>query len=295
MTPPADAPQFRVLTLLPTARDAELTGNLLAHEGIAVHACGSDCDLADEIGQGVGAVIVGEEVLADGVHSVLAQAIREQPRWSDLPILLLTRSGPSSQIVDAAVATLGNVTLLERPLRIAGLVSTVRAALRARSRQYQIQEHLDALEQARAAERDHARRKDEFLAMLGHELRNPLAPIRNALEVLEVDDSDPARRKQLRGMMLRQVEHMVRLVDDLLEASRLSQGKITLRRRGVDLRQVLADAMELAGRAPGDGPSPNSGSIFRAPRCRWMRIRSGWPRCSATSSTMRCATASPAA
>lgn len=257
MTPVADAPRFRVLTLLPTARDAQLTRDMLAEDGMRVKTCGSDCDLAEELRGGVGAVLVGEEVLADGVHAVLAQAIRDQPRWSDLPVLLLTRSGPSSQVVEEAVATLGNVTLLERPLRVAGLLSTVRAALRARARQYQIQEHLEELERARKGELEHARRKDEFLAMLGHELRNPLAPIRNALEVLELDDSDPARRTQLRRMMLRQVEHMVRLVDDLLEASRLSQGKIALQRRPVDLRQVLADAVELARRTPHDAPSPD--------------------------------------
>ena len=249
MIPAADAARFRVLTLLPTARDAQLTGDLLARDGIPVQGCGSDCDLADELVQGVGAVLVGEEMLADGVHAVLARAIREQPRWSDLPILLLTRTGPSSHAVEAAVATLGNVTLLERPLRIAGLLSTVRAALRARARQYQIQAHLEELERARQAEVEQARRKDEFLAMLGHELRNPLAPIRNALEALEIDDGDLERRTRLRRMMLRQVEHMVRLVDDLLEASHLSQGKITLQRQPLDLRRVLADAVDMARRS----------------------------------------------
>ena len=249
--------RFRVLTLLPTTRDSQLTAELLSREGIDVQPCGKDCHLDEEVARGVGAVLVGEEVLADGAHAVLALAIRDQPRWSDLPILLLTRSGPSSQLVAEALPTLGNVTLLERPLRIAGLVSTVRASLRARARQYQLKAYLEELERAGQAEAEQARRKDEFLAMLGHELRNPLAPIRNALEVLEFNDSDPERRRDLRRMMLRQVEHMVRLVDDLLEASRLSQGKIALQRTNVDLRQVLRDAVELARRARQDGAVPN--------------------------------------
>ena len=250
----SEAANLRVLSLLPTARDAQLSAELLGRHGILVKACRSDCDLADEVARGVGAILVSEEVLAAGVHAVLDAAIRGQPRWSDLPVLLLTHDGPSSAATEEALATLGNVTLMERPLRVAGLVSTVRAALRARARQYEIQTHLLELEVARQAEVEHTRRKDEFLAMLGHELRNPLAPIRNALEILEIDDGDPARRKQLRHMMSRQVDHMVRLVDDLLEASRLSQGKITLQRCPVDLRQVLEDAVELARRSrPGHG------------------------------------------
>ena len=253
MTTGDPGPQRRVLSLLPTTREAQVTADLLGRNGIPVKGCRNDCDLADEVRRGVGAILVSEEVLADGVHAVLLSAVREQPRWSDLPVLLVTNSGPSTATIDEAMDTLGNVTLMERPLRVAALVSTVRAALRARARQYQIQVHLAELERARMAETEQARRKDEFLAMLGHELRNPLAPIRNALEILEIDDDDPARRKQLRRMMLRQVEHMVRLVDDLLEASRLSQGKINLQRCPVDLRQVLEDAVELARRSRPDG------------------------------------------
>ena len=246
------ATDMRVLCLLPTARDARLSAELLGRNGIHACLCDSDEALTSEIRQGVGAVLLAEETLVNGGHAVLREAIRDQPRWSDLPVLLLTHSGPSSLAVDEAVGTLGNVTLMERPLRVAALVSTVRAALRARTRQYQIQSHLMELERARETELGHARRKDELLAMLGHELRNPLAPIRNALEILELDDRDPARRAELRRMMLRQIEHMVRLVDDLLEASRLSQGKIALQKRPVDLRGVLGDAVEPL-RRPADG------------------------------------------
>ena len=257
MTTDDEGLHLRVLSLLPTARDGLLTAELLGRHGIQVLECRNDCDLAAEVGRGVGAVIVSEEVLAAGAHGVLLAAVRDQPRWSDLPVLLLTSSGPSSGTIEDAMASLGNVTLMERPLRVAALVSTVRAALRARTRQYQIQNYLAELERARVAEAEEAERKDTFLAMLGHELRNPLAPIRNALEILEIDDADADRRRQLRKMMLRQVDHMVRLVDDLLEASRLSQGKITLQRAPVDLRDVLEDAVALARRSRhGDDDAP---------------------------------------
>jgi PAS domain S-box-containing protein len=88
------------------------------------------------------------------------------------------------------------------------------------------------------------RRKDEFLATLGHELRNPLAPIRNSLHILRLTERDAGSQRRLVDMMERQVDQLVRLVDDLLEVSRISRGKITLRTEPVELGQVLRSAAE---------------------------------------------------
>ncbi|GGY49857.1 response regulator [Pseudoduganella albidiflava] len=95
--------------------------------------------------------------------------------------------------------------------------------------------------------RDMDRRKDEFLAILAHELRNPLGPIRNAVELLRSLDphSSPAQ-ENARRVILRQTDHMVRLVDDLLDVSRISQGKIALRRAEVELCGLLKAAAETA-------------------------------------------------
>jgi signal transduction histidine kinase/CheY-like chemotaxis protein len=239
-----DPVRQRVLMLLPTARDAALTHDLLGRSAIDSHVCESAAELQAELARGVGVMLIGEECLPGGGAQVLAQYLEEQPHWSDLPVLVLARGGADSIEAGDALAMLGNVTLLERPMRVAALVSSVRTALRARNRQYEIETHLRRLEQARDAETLAVRRKDEFLAMLAHELRNPLAPIRNALHVLAIDDHDPARRAMLRRMMERQVDHMVRLVDDLLEASRLSRGMITLHRERIDLRDAVRSALE---------------------------------------------------
>jgi PAS domain S-box-containing protein len=88
------------------------------------------------------------------------------------------------------------------------------------------------------------RRKDEFIATLAHELRNPLAPIRTGLEILRRVGDLPPRAVQMRDMMERQLTHLVRLVDDLLDVSRVSRGKVELRLRDVTLEQVLHDALE---------------------------------------------------
>ena len=92
--------------------------------------------------------------------------------------------------------------------------------------------------------RDTDRRKDEFLATLAHELRNPLAPIRNALQILKMPRVDAETVERSRDMMERQVHHLVRLVDDLLDVSRVMRGKIELRRERVELATVVARAVE---------------------------------------------------
>jgi signal transduction histidine kinase/DNA-binding response OmpR family regulator len=95
----------------------------------------------------------------------------------------------------------------------------------------------------RAAELAEAdRRKDEFLAMLAHELRNPLAPILSGVEILRVDGAGPDVRRRALDAADRQVRHLARLVDDLLDVSRIRTGKVELRRERVDLRRVLDDA-----------------------------------------------------
>ena len=90
------------------------------------------------------------------------------------------------------------------------------------------------------------RRKDEFLAMLAHELRNPLAPIRNALYLMKQGDVDRAPAEEVRTMMERQVEHLARLIDDLMDISRISTGKVELRPEEVDLANLIARATEVS-------------------------------------------------
>jgi signal transduction histidine kinase/CheY-like chemotaxis protein len=94
--------------------------------------------------------------------------------------------------------------------------------------------------------REGDRRKNEFLAMLAHELRNPLAPLRNALHVLRLSTVTAAQAEQMRDMMERQVQHLARLVDDLLDVSRIMQGKIELRKESLDLGAIIIQAVETA-------------------------------------------------
>jgi signal transduction histidine kinase/ActR/RegA family two-component response regulator len=259
MTAPATSSlSRRVAILAPTGKDASLTTAILSEAAIESIVCCDVGTLERAVEEGVGALLIAEEAIATSNLLRLEATLTRQPPWSDLPVLLVARYGADSSIVAAALRALGNVTLLERPVRPASLISAVRTALTARERQYQVGKYL--AEQARTnaqleqsirerqlveeALRDADRRKDEFLATLAHELRNPLAPIRNSLHILRLTpNSDPAV-EQICEMMERQLGHLVRLVDDLMEVSRITRGKVELRLEPIDLVAVIRSAVE---------------------------------------------------
>lgn len=103
---------------------------------------------------------------------------------------------------------------------------------------------ISARKRFEAEQREAIRRKDEFLAVLAHELRNPMAPLRTGLSVLQLANGDPDTTARMLPLLQRQVDHMVRLVDDLLEVSRVSGGKVDLRLEPVDLSMALRGAVE---------------------------------------------------
>jgi PAS domain S-box-containing protein len=106
-----------------------------------------------------------------------------------------------------------------------------------------LEESRGRLEHLNSTLREQDRRKDEFLATLAHELRNPLAPIRTGLEVLRQGVS-PEHAERVRAMMERQLRHLVRMVDDLLDVSRVTLGKVTLKKERIDARSTLYGALE---------------------------------------------------
>jgi signal transduction histidine kinase/CheY-like chemotaxis protein len=119
--------------------------------------------------------------------------------------------------------------------------SEARARGRAQEAAASLRRAVEEGERIEARLRDADRRKDEFLAVLGHELRNPLAPIVTALELMR---RDPSALPRARAVAERQVRHLVRLVDDLLDVSRITRGKVQLRKERVSVREVVEKAME---------------------------------------------------
>jgi signal transduction histidine kinase/ActR/RegA family two-component response regulator len=234
----------RLLILAPTGKDAALARSLLERAGIACDCCADLDEVCAQLTAGAAAVLLAEEAVVAGSNRRLQELLARQPPWSDLPVLVLARAGADSAAVAQAMDLLGNVTVLERPLRVAALISAVRTALRARQRQYEARAHLSHIERSESELREAHRRKDEFLAILAHELRNPLAPIRNSLHILRLTSQHDPTVRRAGETMERQVGHIVRLVDDLLEVSRITSGKIELRRERVEVATVVRSAAE---------------------------------------------------
>lgn len=226
----AELLEKRILVCTPYGKDAKLACHVLESSGLQGHICQTLPELFHELGKGAGAVLTTEEALPASAIAILHNHLSLQPAWSDLPILVLTKPGGDSPWVRQAYERLGNLTLLERPVRSPTLVSAVRSALRARLRQYEI----------RAADQ----RKDEFLAMLAHELRNPLAPVSAAADLLKLVSSDAAQVKSTSEVIARQVGHMTNLIDDLLDVARVTRGLITYKKDLLDVRQLLSEAIE---------------------------------------------------
>jgi signal transduction histidine kinase/ActR/RegA family two-component response regulator len=227
----------RVLLLPPTERDAELSLGILAEAGLTGRVCSSMDELCREMDAGAGAVLVTDIVLSDADPQPLVEAVQRQPPWSDLPIVLLSPLGADSPTAVWAMEVLGNVTVLEQPVRVMTLVSALRTAIKARLRQYELRDRMQALRRS-------DKQKDEFLATLSHELRNPLAPIRNALHILRLAGADEQTRARVIDTMERQTANVIRLVDDLLELSRINEGRIELRKERIKLQAVLRSALE---------------------------------------------------
>jgi signal transduction histidine kinase/CheY-like chemotaxis protein len=231
--------ELRVLLRVATAKDAGVTADVLGRAGIHLHPCADNEELVAQVARGAGVLVLAEEVALGAAHGVLRDALAGQPPWSDLPVIVLARTGANSQAIADVMDEFANVTVIERPMRMAAMVSAIRSALRARRRQYELRTVLEGLREA-------DRRKTEFLATLAHELRNPLAPLTTVLTLLERANPDPAKTGRYYDVMRRQIRHMVRLVDDLLEISRITRNKIELHPAAVPIDEIVGDAVELS-------------------------------------------------
>ena len=230
----------------PIGRDGELTRELLARAAIESEVCPSIPALCEGIRAGAAAVILTEEIFEqDGVEQVAA-ALRAQPPWSDMAILLFAGSDgrPASTLTVEALERLPNVTLLDRPIRVAVVVSIVRAAIRARARQLEVRDLLTALDAAREEAERASRLKDEFLATLSHELRTPLNAILGWTAMLRRGTLDDARANRGLEVIDRNARAQAQLVEEVLDMSRIITGKLRVDLSSICLQDVIDAAIE---------------------------------------------------
>ncbi|WP_193789098.1 hybrid sensor histidine kinase/response regulator, partial [Zavarzinella formosa] len=185
------------------------------------------------------------ELLRYSADELLGMAIRDLTHPDD-------RAAGDAQFRSLVLGEVGQYAVEKRYLRKGGEVvwvrvtaTVVRGSDGRPARASAIIEDVTARIHAEAALKDADRKKDDFIALLAHELRNPLAPIRNGLQVIRLA-SDTASRERAQAMMDRQLTHMVRMIDDLLDVSRIGRSKMVLRRTRVALKDVVNSAVETA-------------------------------------------------
>jgi signal transduction histidine kinase len=181
---------YRVLVLAPFGKDAVLVREVLERSGIPVGVVANAGAIARCVAGGAGAAIVAEEALDKEGIEVLGHSVAAQPAWSDFPIIVLTRGGATTPYTEQMVRSrtpMGNINLIERPLRPATLISSVRTAIRSRLRQYEIRDHLEEREQVE----DELRRAHDHLESVVE--KRTLALRKLSARLMRVQDEERRR------------------------------------------------------------------------------------------------------
>jgi len=258
----------RVVVWTRSGRDAALASAVRQRLGPGAHICSDPDAFLSEVEQGAGVLLVAEDALDEATLAGLVHRLQTQPSWSDLPVVLIAsaRDDIASARDDASTSAvelqdlngLGNVTLLERPVRIMTLFSTIQTARRARRRQYEIRDHLAlrrraeeererllAAEQAARAEVEAATRaKDDFLAVVSHELRTPLQAMLGWVRALRSRQLDAATAARALEAVERNTWVQAQLIEDLLDVSRIVAGKLRVEPVPIPLTPVIEAAVD---------------------------------------------------
>lgn len=271
-----------ILVHAPTGRDGPATANLLQQVGLSAQVCPTFASLMNALAEGAGAVFVAEEGLIKKDLSDLAGWVARQPPWSDLPFFVLATRHVGRDVAkwrQQLVKLLRNVSLIERPIHAITLTSTMQAAIRARTRQYEVRALIDAQTRAaaeleaqveeRTNELEHANwelrnhiaertRVEETLRQaqkmeaigqltggIAHDFNNLLMVITSGLDLLSRHDHDPERRQRLRERMRQAASRGAALTTQLLAFSRPQ----ALKREAVDLARHIGRMRELLDRS----------------------------------------------
>lgn len=244
-----DKKNLPVLVLSRSMKDIGAACGTLKEAGIPGRGCVDLDELSVLVRMDAGALLIFLEALG-GLNPVerLTGILADQPVWSSLPVIVLTRR----EIIDTAelellreLEHLSFVTFLERPCGRAMFVSTIRSALEARWRQYDVRRLMNEAER-------NIRLREEFLAMLGHELRNPLANFQAAVDLLDSSSGDIDKVRKVHSILQRQTAHLTRIVDDLLDVTRVMRGKLQVVKETLDLRIVAGQAVSFMEHRAGD-------------------------------------------
>jgi signal transduction histidine kinase len=254
---PAAPLEERVLIRAPVGADAFNTGRVLEKGGFGTVNCTSLDDMADKLEEGCGALLLTEEAVIRNDVERLRETLQNQPKWSDVPIILITSGGHTTAASTTAVNLLGaqsNVTLTERPLRTVTLVAVLTSALRSRRRQYEVRNLIAERDELLASLESRVRERtarlqqiveelESFSYSVSHDLRAPLRALDAYAQAL-LEDCGDALSADARGYaekIARSAQRMDHLTQDLLTYTRVSRHGVPLKR--VELDTLLHDVL----------------------------------------------------
>jgi signal transduction histidine kinase len=219
--------------------DSELAAQVLCDSGISAVAVPNVPALCSHVSNECGAIVVSDDAMdADGVLR-LQTTLQRQPTWSDLPIILLT--GRSVARANELFSKFGNVSPLEKPFSKWTLIRAVEVALRARRKQYQVRDLLTALRRSKDdAERANIA-KTEFLANMSHEIRTPMGAILGFLDLMKNPANHESEMINYMGVVERNSQQLLRLIDDILDLSKVEAGKMTMEQVHFSFANLLKD------------------------------------------------------
>ncbi len=235
-----------VLIFAPTGQDAHLLSDVLGKDHIVCEVFHDLPNLCVRMSKDFGAVLLAEEALDIKSLPLFRKQLESQEPWSDAPIVIMTTGGETtlaSLRIAKEFSPAGNVTLLERPFRPITLVSAVQVALRSRKRQFQVKELLRAQQEATQV-------RDEFISIASHELKTPLTSLKLQTQLnqrmmkRENGEIPRDRVNKLVENTDRQVDRLSRLVEDMLDVSRINTGKLALQKTEVDLAELVSEIVE---------------------------------------------------
>lgn len=242
----------RVLILPPTLKDGEVTARLLHADGIPSLICATISELCDEMGQGAAAIIVPQEAVLWDKERRLQKTLSAQEAWSDIPVILLSTPGPDLSKTFSALFEVGHMTIIKRPVQLNNFLSTVRAALRDRKRQYGIRSYLQEravqAEMLRAAA-DKANAasiaKSDFLANMSHEIRTPMNAILGLSSILERTKPLTADQLKFIKTLHQSGEGLLMLINDILDIAKIEASGIEIEHIKFPLDEVIQEIVSM--------------------------------------------------
>lgn len=259
----------QLLVFTPLGKDAQHLCKVLENADYQCQPCRSVQELVDRISDSVIAIILTEEVFA-GEMEPLVQTLRQQPTWSALPVLLFYTprdgSGLFAPRLAASIGEFTDLTLLARPVSSLILLSTVRTMQRDRNRQHRTRDLLQDLQaelerrerqekellrarreadEARQAAENANRTKSEFLANMSHEIRTPLAAMMGFTDLIALPETPNSDRQSYLAVVRRNSKQLLRIIDDILDLSKVESGKMTFENIHFSLPELLDEAASL--------------------------------------------------